>query len=117
MVPTPAPVLKAILGLCLQNFLNPVPDHLFAGRLRLIDPLTEGGDPSRMVEEYDHEWWAPGPVMDLTTPLPWISAKKCVDNHVKQWVSIPYRLRYNQILACGYSTRGLRSPFPCRKKN
>lgn len=89
MVPTPAPVLKAILGLYSQNFLNPVPDHLFAGRLRLIDPLTEGGDPSRMVEEYDHEWWAPGPVMDLTTPVPWLSAKKCVDNHVKQWPEGP----------------------------
>ncbi|KAG2343802.1 hypothetical protein BDR05DRAFT_947907 [Suillus weaverae] len=77
--------IRAGLQWEIENFLSPVPDHLFTARLRLIDPLTEGGDPSRMVDAYDHEWWAPGPATDLTAPLPWIRVKKCVDNHVKQW--------------------------------
>ncbi|KAG2134722.1 hypothetical protein BD769DRAFT_1385784 [Suillus cothurnatus] len=85
MVPTPAPVVKAILGLFSQNRLCPVPDHQFTARLRLIDPLTEGGDPSQMVDEYEYEWWASGPTVDLVVPLLWVNVKKCVDNHVRQW--------------------------------
>ncbi|KAG2134964.1 hypothetical protein BD769DRAFT_1664906 [Suillus cothurnatus] len=54
-------------------------------RRELIDPLTEGADPSRMVDEYDYEWWVPGLVMDLAAPLPWISVNICVENHVRQW--------------------------------
>ncbi|KAG2063527.1 hypothetical protein BDR04DRAFT_1163591 [Suillus decipiens] len=85
IVPTPAPLVKAILGLFSQNLLCPVSDHLFAARLRLIDPLTEGGDPSCMVDKYDYEWWTPGVAMDLAVPLHWISVKKCLDEHIKRW--------------------------------
>ncbi|KAG2108128.1 hypothetical protein BD769DRAFT_1675390 [Suillus cothurnatus] len=85
MVPTPAPVVQAILGLFSQNLLCHVPDHKFTARLRMIDPLTEGGDPSRMVDEYDYEWWVPGLAMDLAAPLPWISVNVCMENHVRQW--------------------------------
>ncbi|KAG1845834.1 hypothetical protein F4604DRAFT_1688600 [Suillus subluteus] len=81
MVPTPSSIVKIILDQFSQNLLQPMPNHIFAARLMSIDPLTGGDDPSRMVDEYDREWWISGVSVDLTVPLPWDDIRKSVDAH------------------------------------
>ncbi|KAG2063522.1 hypothetical protein BDR04DRAFT_1123202 [Suillus decipiens] len=81
IVPTPSSVVKSILAHFSQNLLQSVPNHIFVAHLMSIDLLTAGDDPSRMVDEYDRQWWITGVSMDLTAPLPWEAIRTSVDNH------------------------------------
>jgi len=85
MVPTPSAMVKTILGQFSQNLLQPVPNHVFAADLMSIDPSMDGDDPSRIVDEYNGEWWSSDVSVDLTVPLPWDVIRKSVDYHVRQW--------------------------------
>jgi hypothetical protein len=88
MVATPSSVVKLILAQFSQILLQDVPNHIFAAHLMSIDTQTKGDDPSRIVDEYVWAWWISGISVNLSGPLPWDSIRKCVDNHVRQWVRL-----------------------------